>query len=177
MAELKITPLDVGIIAALHRDARKSFVKIAQQLKVPESTVRHRLNRLVRHGVLEFAAVANPLRMGYQIWAIIEIQAEPTRIPGVARQLAKAPEVYFVGITTGRCDIFVGAVFRSNGELLEFLTTRLAAIRGITRTSTSMVLDVVKRSLALAVPESNTGRTARRLRAGPAGTREGSSSP
>jgi Lrp/AsnC family transcriptional regulator for asnA, asnC and gidA len=169
MEEPKITPIDVRIIGCLQRDARKSFVKIADELHVPESTVRHRLNRLVRHGIVEFAAVTNPLRMGYQVWAIIEIQGEPSRIPVVARQLAKAPETFFVGITTGRCDIFVSAVFRSNDELLDFLTTRLAKIRGITRTSTSTVLEVVKRTLALSVPKSpatrrGPARTSRRQR-------------
>jgi len=167
MDEPKITPVDVGIIGSLHRDARKSFVKIAQELSVPESTVRHRLNRLVRHGVLEFAAVANPLRMGYQIWAIIEIQGQPSRIPAVARQLAKAPEVFFVGITAGRCDIFASAVFRSNSELLDFLTTRLSKIPGITRTSTSTVLEVVKRSLALSVPETTRVRKSAARRPSP----------
>ncbi len=157
MAEPKITSVDIGIIGSLQRDARKSFVKIAQEVGVPESTVRHRLNRLVRHGVVEFAAVTNPLQMGYQIWAIVEIQGQPSTIRRVARQLAEAPEVYFVGITTGRCDVFVGAVFRSNRELLDFLTTRLAKIRGITRTSTSTVLEVVKRTLSLSVPESPRG--------------------
>ncbi|HZT18901.1 MAG TPA: Lrp/AsnC ligand binding domain-containing protein, partial [Dongiaceae bacterium] len=62
------------------------------------------------------------------------------------------PEVYFVGITTGNYDILVGAVFRSNDEMLEFITAYLPRIPGITRTSTSTVLDVVKRFLTFAVP-------------------------
>jgi Lrp/AsnC family transcriptional regulator for asnA, asnC and gidA len=143
----------VGIIRCLHRDARKSLVKIAKELGVPESTVRHRLNRLIRHGIVEFAAVTNPLRMGYPIWAIIEIQGQPSRLRAVADELAKAPEVYFVGITTGDYDILVNAVFRSNAELLHFLTTRLARIRGITRTSTATLLDIVKRMLTMGFPE------------------------
>jgi Lrp/AsnC family transcriptional regulator for asnA, asnC and gidA len=154
MPEPKITPVDVGIIDCLSRDARKSFARIAQELRVPESTVRHRLHRLVQHGVLDFAAVANPLRLGYQTWAIIEIQAEPSRTRAVAQRLARESEVYFVGITTGRCDIFAGAVFRSNAEMLEFLTGPLAKIPGITRTSTSTVLEVVKRALTLSVPKA-----------------------
>jgi Lrp/AsnC family transcriptional regulator for asnA, asnC and gidA len=153
MERPKITPVDVGIIRSLHRDARKPLVKIASELGVPESTVRHRLNRLIQHGMVEFAAVTNPLRMGYQIWAVIEIQGQPSKLRAVAEQLAKVPEVYFVGITTGDYDILVNAVFRSNAELLHFLTTRLARIRGITRTSTSTLLDVVKRTLALSFPE------------------------
>jgi len=160
----KITQADIGIVNSLRTDARKSFARIAKELSLPESTVRHRLNRLVRYGMLEFAAVANPLQMGYQVWAIIEIQGQPSRIPTAARQLAQEPEVYFVGITTGRCDIFVSAVFRSNAELLEFLTNRLARIQGITRTSTSTVLEVVKRTLALGAPPRDTPGGPRRVK-------------
>jgi Lrp/AsnC family transcriptional regulator for asnA, asnC and gidA len=152
----KITSVDIGIIRCLHRDARQSFVKIAADLKVPESTVRHRLNRLMRHGIVEFSAVTNPLRMGYQSWAIIEIQGQPSRIRGIAEELAKVPEVFFVGITTGEYDILVNAVFPSNAELLHFLTTRLSKIRGVTRTATSTLLDVVKRRLTLDFPDPTT---------------------
>jgi Lrp/AsnC family transcriptional regulator for asnA, asnC and gidA len=154
----KVTPVDIGIIRSLRRDARKSFVKVATELRVPESTVRHRLNRLVQHGVLEFVALTNPLQMGYQIWAVVEIQGQPSRIRAIARQLAQAREVYFVGITTGTYDILVNAVFRSNADLLHFLTTTVARIPGITRTSTSTVLDVVKRTLALEFPGSPDDR-------------------
>jgi Lrp/AsnC family transcriptional regulator for asnA, asnC and gidA len=157
----KITGIDVGIIRSLHRDARKPLAKIAAELGVPQSTVRHRLNRLVRHGLVEFAAVTNPLRIGYEIWAIIEIQAQPSKIRSVATQLARAAEVYFVGITTGDYDILVNAVFRTNAELLEFLTGRLTRIGGITRTSTSTVLDVVKRALTLDVAEPPADRRSR----------------
>jgi Lrp/AsnC family transcriptional regulator for asnA, asnC and gidA len=156
----KITSVDIGIIRCLHRDARQSFVKIAAELKVPESTVRHRLNRLMRHGIVEFSAVTNPLRMGYQSWAIVEIQGQPSRIRAIAEELAKVPEVYFVGITTGEYDILVNAVFPSNAELLHFLTTRLSKIRGVTRTATSTLLDVVKRRLTLDFPDPTTNGSA-----------------
>ena len=178
MAPPKITRVDVGIIGSLQTDARKSFVKIAEELHVPESTIRHRLNRLIRHGVLELAAVTNPLQMGYQIWALIEIQSEPARVRAVARQLARSSEVYFVGIITGRDDIFAGAVFRSNEELLDFLTTRLAKIDGIRHTSTATVLEVVKRTLALSAPEAPSAtapapRRRRRVANGESNRRDG----
>ena len=147
----RFSPADIEIIRCLNEDARSSVTKIAGRLAMPESTVRHRLNRLLDAGVVEFTAVPNPLQLGYQVWAIMEIQAELSRIRGIARELADRPEVYFVGITTGSYDILAGAVFRSNDELLDFITGYLPKVPGIIRTSTSTVLDVVKRFLTFAV--------------------------
>ena len=159
---IRLAPADVQIIRCLNEDARSPVAKIAEQLRMPESTVRHRLNRLIRQGLVEFTAVPNPLHLGYQIWAIIEIQAELSKIRAVAQRLAAASEVYFVGITTGGYDILTGAVFRSNDELLDFMTQSLARIPGIIHTSTSSVLEVVKRSLTFAAPEQDGGARAAR---------------
>jgi len=120
---------------------------------MPESTVRHRLNRMTRLGIIEFTALTNPLHLGYQIWAIMEIQAALPKIRSVAQQLAAAPHVNFVGITTGSYDILAAAVFRSNRELLDFITNRVSKIPGIIRTSTSSVLEVVKRTMSFEFPE------------------------
>jgi Lrp/AsnC family transcriptional regulator for asnA, asnC and gidA len=170
MDSVKLAPVDVEIIRALQGDARGSVAKIASRLALPESTVRHRLNRLVRRGLIEFTVMTNPLQLGYQIWAVVEIQAEMPKIRSVARSLAEAPEVYFVGITTGGYDVLAAAVFRSNQELLDFITRRLSRVPGIVRTTTSSVLEVVKRTPTFVAPEavSTNGRAprpARRARA------------
>lgn len=160
----RLSSVDARIIRTLNKDPRSSVAKIAAQLRMPHSTVRHRLNRLVRLGVVEFTVVPNPLLLGYQIWAIVEIQAELAKIRSIAQQLAAKPEVYFVGITTGGYDILAGAVFRSNEELLEFITGSLSQIPGIIRTSTSSVLEVVKRFLTFEVPEHGDRAPAPRRR-------------
>lgn len=163
MDTIRLAPVDIGIIRCLHEDARRSVASIADELGLPESTVRHRLNRLVKQGMVEFTALTNPLQLGYQIWAIVEIQAELKQIRPVAQRLATAPEVYFVGITTGGYDVLVGAVFRSNADLLDFITGRLSRIPGITRSSTSSVLEVVKRTMTFPLP-ADIARTPRRVR-------------
>lgn len=148
----EVTPADVDIIRCLNRDARSSVTKIANELQMPESTVRHRLNKMIDDGTIEFTAVPNPLHLGYQIWAIMEIQAKLAEVKSIAQQLAEVPEVYFVSITTGNYDILIGAVFRSNDELLSFMTEKLTQISGIERTRTATVLDVVKRFLTFDAP-------------------------
>jgi Lrp/AsnC family transcriptional regulator for asnA, asnC and gidA len=152
METMKLAPADLDIIRCLHEDARSSVARMAERLGMPESTVRHRMNRLVRSRVIEFAAVTDPLKLGYQIWAILEIQAEMPKVRNVARRLAATPQVYFVGITTGSFDILAAAVFKSNEELLDFITHRLSTIPGIIRTSTSSILELVKRSMTIGLP-------------------------
>ena len=143
---VKLDVTDLGIIHRLHRDPRSSIARVAKDLGVPNSTVRHRLNRLVRRQAIEFSVVSNPLQFGFQIWAIIEIKTALPRIREVARRLAEASEVYFVAIMAGGYDINVAAVFRSNAELLDFVTHRLSKIPGIVSTSTATVLELCKRT-------------------------------
>jgi Lrp/AsnC family transcriptional regulator for asnA, asnC and gidA len=144
---VKLAPADVEIIRSLQGDPRGSVARIASRLAMPESTVRHRLNRLVRQGLIEFTVMTNPLQLGYQIWAIVEIQAEMPKIRAVA------------------------AVFRSNQELLDFITRRLSRVSGIVRTTTSSVLEVVKRTPTFIAPgdgatNGRAPRSRRRRRAG-----------
>jgi hypothetical protein len=45
-------------------------------------------------------------------------------------------------------------VFRTNDEFLEFITGTLSKIPGITRTSSSAVLRLIKRSMSFALPRA-----------------------
>ena len=78
--QVELSSTDLAIIRCLQRDARGSLVKVAKSLKLPESTVRNRFNQLVKQRLIEFALVNNPLKFGYPIWAIFEIQVQPIKI-------------------------------------------------------------------------------------------------
>lgn len=158
MKDGQLRPIDVDIIRCLQDDTRSSYAKIAARLRVPESTVRHRLNRLIKDGVVEFATLTNPLHMGYQIWVLIDIQTELPRARAIAEHIAKAPEVYWVGVTTGTRNLHVGAVFRSNKELVDFMSGRLCAVKGIIATTTTSILELTKRKWTIGVPDDMVGK-------------------
>lgn len=169
-----LTPLDIDIMGVLQKDARASIAKIATRLGVPESTVRHRFSRLVEQGILRFSATTHPLEMGYQIWAMMDIQTEMNQIRAVARRVAEAPQVYFVGLVTGSSNVHIAAIFRSNGELLDFIIDRLSRIPGVIRTSTSNVLEVIKSTVAFNIVNDSAVKTPHRDK--PRRTRSGSPS-
>ncbi|PYM66709.1 MAG: transcriptional regulator [Candidatus Rokuibacteriota bacterium] len=154
--------LDAGIIRILQRDSRVANTEIARRLAVTEGTVRNRIDRLVRHGVIQFGVWADPLKLGYQNYAIIEIHVNEPDIEKVADRLARFPEIFFLGICTGNFDISAAAVFRSNDHLYQVMT-QLRQVPGIERTSTASVIRLVKREYTYPVAlEEADGRGSRR---------------
>lgn len=167
-----VDALDAKIIRLLQADGRLPNTEIARRLGVAEATVRNRVERLLRDGVIQVGAWADPLKIGYQNYAMIEIQVKPPYIVSVAERLAKMPEFYFVGICTGGFDIYAGAVVRSVKDMEELITRRLARVPGIVRTSTSSIIRLVKRDYSYPVPDfENAGGTPRRAARGGPGKR------
>lgn len=154
---------EIDILRCLHEDARMSVSDIAERTGMPISTARHRLNRMLEDGMVQVGALIDPLKIGYQIWAIFELRVELRIIDDIVAQLAEEPRLYFIGITTGRYDVWAAGIFKSNDDLLEFVTNRLAHIEGIRETSTASILKLVKRDMPfeLASPDELRPRPAR----------------
>ena len=142
----EIDALDSEIMEVLQLDGRISNVELARRFRVTEGTVRNRIDALLRAGIIQISAWVDPLKVGYQIYAIIEIQVKLQNIERVADKLAKFDEISFLGICLGGYDIFASAVFRSNEHMHAFLTKRLAGVAGIERASTTSLTRIVKRA-------------------------------
>jgi len=168
LEQVKLDVLDYAVMRCLLEDARSSVTAIARRLGIGESTIRNRVRKLTLHRVVEFALITNPLRFGFQVWAMLEIQVEPSQIRVVAERLSQEPQMHLVGIMSGAYDIYAGAVLRSNEELVDLITRRLSQIPGIIRISTSTMLEMVKRTVSFGFPDTVvnvsevSGRSARR---------------
>ncbi|MFC2059195.1 Lrp/AsnC family transcriptional regulator [Chloroflexota bacterium] len=135
---------DMGIIGYLRQDGRMPNTKIAQNLGISEGSVRRRIRRMTGENLVRTVAFVDHARLGYTVEAVISIQADPTKATEVAKKMTEFPQVRYVGIAVGEYDIIATACFRSNQELLSFLTGEIARLDGITRTQTSLILDVMK---------------------------------
>jgi Lrp/AsnC family transcriptional regulator for asnA, asnC and gidA len=152
---IKLKEIDTKIIRLLQVDGRQPNTELARRLGVAEGTVRKRIARLRRENVVQIGAWMDPLKIGYQIYAHIEIRVRLSSIERVAQAVARLPEVFFVGICTGAFDIFAAGLFLSNQHMDEFITKRLSRVPGIDGTSTSSVIRVVKRDYRLQIPSTN----------------------
>lgn len=143
--------LDAEIVEMLRADGRRPSVEIARRLGVAEGTVRKRIDRLVRERVIQIGAWADPLKVGYHFYTNIELEVDVARIEAIADRVAKLPEIFFMGISTGRFGIFAVACFRSTDHFHEFMAQRLARVSGIRRAMTSNITRIVKREHAFPI--------------------------
>jgi Lrp/AsnC family transcriptional regulator for asnA, asnC and gidA len=169
---LMIDALDAKIIVMLQADARTPNTGIAARLRVTEATVRKRIARLRRDGILQFGAWADPLKMGYQTYAVIELLVRPGHVEKVADRLARFPEILFLWVCSGRCDLMAAAILRSNEHLHELLTRRIGVVSGVQRMTTTNILRIAKRAYARPMPNdgddgSRRNGRPRRPRSGP----------
>jgi len=143
--KVELDEIDKIILRLLQEDGRMSYSEISRRIKIPESTVRVRVNKLVKNGVIrKFAALINPFKAGYEIIAFIGIDSEPAKVRHVIDELAKLPEVDVLGIATGAHDIFMQVTAKNLQELETFILEKLARIDGIKSTETSILTSVRK---------------------------------
>ncbi len=141
----QLDSLDRMILNILQEDGRASYSEIARRLKVPESTVRLRIKKLVERGIIrKFAALINPFKAGYSIVAFIAVDVEPSRVKTAAEELSRLPEVDVLGIATGAHDILMQVTVRDLQELENFLIEKLGKVKGIRSTETSILTSVRK---------------------------------
>jgi Lrp/AsnC family transcriptional regulator for asnA, asnC and gidA len=158
----QLDELDRRLIDLLQIDGRQPNTELARKLKVTEGTVRNRIARLLNDNLIQVGAWVDPVRVGGQVYAHIEIEVEHSRIDTIARQLADFSEVNFEFIQTGRADILLGCFFRSTQHMDEFVTRKLAGVKGILRTSSVVILRIVKRHYRFPSPEPEPVRKAGR---------------
>jgi Lrp/AsnC family transcriptional regulator, regulator for asnA, asnC and gidA len=141
-----VSELDKRIIEHLQQDGRRPFTQIATELGVSEAAVRARTNRLMEKGILQIVGVTDPLKVGFQQWAMIGVKCEADRLIEVAEEIAAFPETDYVVVTAGTYDILVECVAEDNEALLQFLAERLRKIKGVRETETFVYLRLMKQS-------------------------------
>jgi Lrp/AsnC family transcriptional regulator for asnA, asnC and gidA len=138
--------LDRRLMEVLQADGRKPFTEIAAAFGVPESTIRARYKGLVDRGALKVIAVADPLKVGYPLMAMIGVRCTPAALLTTAKELEALPEVSYCVVVAGAYDLLIEVVCEDNDALLTFLTERLRSIAGVLETETFVYLRILKQN-------------------------------
>jgi Lrp/AsnC family transcriptional regulator for asnA, asnC and gidA len=145
MESAKLDELDAQIIMLLQENGRQSNAEIARRLGAAEATVRKRIHRLLRNDIIHIEAWADPLKVGYQSYIMLQLRIAASALEKASARLAALPEVIWLAVCTGTCDVFAVALLRSSAHMYEFLTKSLASIPGVMGTETSTFVRIVKR--------------------------------
>ncbi|HWO93823.1 MAG TPA: Lrp/AsnC family transcriptional regulator [Dehalococcoidia bacterium] len=140
-----IDSINQQIIRILQANGRSTNRDIARQIGVSEGTVRNRIERLTSEGVIRIAAVINPVKVGLQTTALMNLQVEPVHLTEVGEQLGRRGELTYIGYATGSADIVCLGQFEDNDALFAFLTNVVAKVPGIQKMDTAIILHTVRR--------------------------------
>jgi len=123
--------VDRAIVEFLIQDGRMSCTEIARRIgHVSERSVRYRIDRMVKGGVIRVGAVVSPKAIGFPVTADVFIDVEPGRIMEVAHKLMEFECVSYVACSTGETDVSLQIVARNNDELYGFVTQVIARYPG-----------------------------------------------
>ena len=136
--------IDLKILRRVLKDARMSYRKIADEIDVSPPTVLSRVQKLEKDKIIKsYSAVLDHEKLGYDLTAVIEVNAIKGKITEVEKHISKFPNVCAVYDITGLTDMVIVAKFKSRGELSNFVKKDLS-MPYIDRTNTHVVLITVK---------------------------------
>jgi DNA-binding Lrp family transcriptional regulator len=142
---LKIDELDLRLLNILQRDSSLPLVKIAGSLHVTEGTVRNRIARLRRTGVIKkFTISVDSAATGQTVVAFVLLNTAPGRLGDVAKKLSALEAVSEVYETHTYGDLLLKVRAKSTSDLADIMASRIKAISGVVGTQVITVLNAWK---------------------------------
>jgi Lrp/AsnC family transcriptional regulator for asnA, asnC and gidA len=144
---MKVDEINIAIIKHL-RDGRKSYKEIADNLSVTENTIRSRVNRMKKEGVLDIVGMMDPEVVSRHQVVMVGVKLNTMNLVYKGEEFSKLRGVISVGVVTGRFDLILTVLLKEGFRLVEFYTEEVSRIEGVQSVETF----VIYKSFNLRVP-------------------------
>lgn len=144
---MELDDLDKRILALLMKDAGMNYKTIARECKTTIGTVHNRIKRMKAEGlILRIVPELDTVKLGFDVCVFIEVQLKGGHIEAIEKHFSRHPNVCSIYDITGDYDTVLVAKFRNSQELNAFVK-RMNNNESVIRTSTKLVLNVVKEGI------------------------------
>jgi len=135
---------DKQIVHLLENDATKSSASLAKVLSLSQATVRRRIRKLVKNGVIRITAIVDPGKAGFYLVTCIALNVDPDKINLVLESLRHNKDVRWVAVASGRFNIIMLCRFSSTEEFHLFIQDDLSKLQGLENIETYICLRLEK---------------------------------
>ena len=135
--------VDSKIIHLLKRNGRMRNTEIAKKLKISETSIRKRLQRLFDNEVIQVVAIVNHSKIGYDIEGNIKIKIDTKKTEQIMQKLEAIDALWYIALLTGGSDFDVEFSVKSQGDLKDLLAS-IHNIDGVINAEPSFRLQLVK---------------------------------
>ncbi|MGE0237416.1 MAG: Lrp/AsnC family transcriptional regulator [Parvibaculaceae bacterium] len=142
-AQIPIDDIDKAIIRLLQVDGRMAYAQLGPKVGLSSAAARQRVQRLIENGVIEIVAVSQPLKLGFNVEAMVGIRVNGD-VRAIAAALAEIEEIVYVVVASGQFDLVVEVVCRDARQLLAIVNDAIRTMPGVTSTETLTYLYIEK---------------------------------
>lgn len=144
-SEVHLDEVDKAIVRELQVDGRLPYAQLGPKVGLSQAAVRQRVQRLIASGVMQVVAVTNPLALGFDVQALLGINADGD-LRELARMVAKLDEVDYVVICAGGFDLIAEVVCEDPEHLLHLVNDVIRGMSGVRNAQAFTYLHLEKQS-------------------------------
>ncbi|MFV8370549.1 Lrp/AsnC family transcriptional regulator [Flavobacterium sp. LB2R40] len=143
---------DIKIIKELEKDGRMAYSAIASHLKISNTMVHQRINRLTEQGILTgIKPVINEKKIGYDWGSFTGItlnkDQDSDRIIEELKNIPEITECYYI---TGSFTLYIKIIAKNHEHMRKVLYEKIDTIPGIAKTDSIIELGCAfKRNVSL----------------------------
>lgn len=127
---MELDATDKALIRRLQVDGRASYTDLGQEVGLSGPAVRQRIQRLTDAGVMQIAAVTDPLKTGRPVMALLGIRVDRDAA-AVAAALGELDAVVYLVATAGSFDLFAEVVCATMADLSALVNDHVRTVPGV----------------------------------------------
>lgn len=114
--------IDYKIIELLQKNARYPLKHLAEEVYLSTPAVSARIEKLEEAGIIRgYSVDVNPLKLGYNIKAFINLEMSPKQKPEFYPFIASCPNVLECNCVTGKYSMLIKVAYHTTLELDAFI--------------------------------------------------------
>jgi DNA-binding Lrp family transcriptional regulator len=153
----QLDKLDKIILETLQTEGRVTNAELARRVNLSPPAIHARIRRLEECGYIRrYVALLDAEKLGYDMICFVNVSLEihtTEQIERIRATLLEMPEVLECHHVTGEFDYVLKVVAHNRQALERFLVEQLTPISGLARIQTSLVLNEVKHTTRLPIPD------------------------
>jgi Lrp/AsnC family transcriptional regulator for asnA, asnC and gidA len=136
--------LDLKIISHLQENGRIPVAELAKRLNQPENTVRYRIERLLKNGVIRrFTALVDPRALGLNVSAAGMFKVDPKKLDQLLEKLTSMKDVTNVYQLSGEWDL-IAVIFAKDIQDLHERIEELRRAEGVKEMNVMITTRIIK---------------------------------
>jgi DNA-binding Lrp family transcriptional regulator len=129
---LKIDDKDKEILNYLQKNYKISYKDLSKKVGLAASTIHNRVRNMLDNGIIiKIDTVVDPLKVGYDIIAILGINTDPLKLEVIAKKLVKFRNIQLVASSTGEFNLIVKVIAKNEKELWKVINEEIKTLEGI----------------------------------------------